>query len=278
MTDYSQAIVPGGHFLTLDELVAANVAAGKYWFSDATRRHFDPQEQLLYGGRFLVANETDYDGSRVWRLAIADHRGRLDYLPAPEWATYASLAFKDHGNAQHAALALEAGRPPLDLLDYNAQVPCGYDLSHKPSAPVHWSSYLVGGDPYCHQHAGNVLAANLDTSAGVERKGGLYRGDPLDGDRDGDTFDPALDVVRLNKQMRAVYDVVRGGGWWTLGGIAAATGSPEASVSARLRDFRKARYGSHTVDRIRADPPSGGHWQYRLVWNEAVPRPAIGGD
>lgn len=271
---YLDAVVPGGAFATVGELVTANHQVGGYWFSDDTKRWFDPKVQLLYGGRYLLANEKDYDGSRIWRLAYADHRGKLDYMPAPEWATYASLTFADHGNAQAAALALEAGRPAVDQLDYNAHLPCDYDSA----ATVHWASWGVSGTPLCHQHAGNVLAASLDTSAGVKRKGGIHRGDPLDGDRGGDTFDPAVDTLRLNRQMRAVYNVVRGGDWWTLGAIAAATGSPEASVSARLRDFRKPRYGGHTVDRVRVNPPSGGHWQYRLVWNDAVPRPLLGGD
>lgn len=277
MTYPIEHVIEGGAWLTVQELAAANKAIGKYWFSADTMRWFDPQEQLLFGGRYLVANEKDYDGSRIWRLAYADDQARIEYLPAPEWATYASLTYATYGDAAHAALALEAGKPPLEKLDYGGQVVCGYDLSANPRATTHYASWLVDGQPYCHQHTGNVLAASLDTSAGVKRKGGIHRGD-LDGGRGGDTFDPALDTLRLNKQMRAVYSVVRGGDWWTLGAIAAATGSPEASVSARLRDFRKRQYGGHQVNRRRVHPPSGGHWQYQLVWNEAVPRPDIGGD
>ncbi len=269
---YLDAIVPPGAFLTVGELVTANAKAGGYWFSDDTRRWFDPKLQLLYGGCYLVANEKDYDGSRVWRLARADHTGRVDYLPAPEWATYASLAFADYADAQRAALALEAGRPAVDQLDYNAHVLC----SDSANTAQHYASWGVSGTPYCHQHAGNILAASLDTSAGVKRKGGIHRGDPLGGDRGGATFDPAIDTLRLNKQMRAVYSVVRDGDWHTLRAVANDTGSPEASVSARLRDFRKRQFGGHTVERKRVDF-AGGTWVYRLVWNEAVPRPDLRG-
>jgi hypothetical protein len=40
-------------------------------------------------------------------------------------------------------------------------------------------------------------------------------------------------------------------------------------VSARLRDFRKVRFGGHTVDRRR----DGRLYLYRLTWNEDVTKP-----
>ncbi|TNF82069.1 MAG: hypothetical protein EP299_01735 [Acidobacteria bacterium] len=100
----------------------------------------------------------------------------------------------------------------------------------------------------------------------------------LKGPRDGDTFDPEKDEVRLNKQMKVIYNVIADGGWYTLERIStraiyygANRSIPIASVSARLRDFRKARFGGHTVDRRRTDVP--GMFEYRLTWNEEVPRP-----
>jgi hypothetical protein len=40
------------------------------------------------------------------------------------------------------------------------------------------------------------------------------------------------------------------------------TGFPEASISARLRDFRKEQFGKHVVERRRR---SQGQWEYRLI-------------
>lgn len=59
---------------------------------------------------------------------------------------------------------------------------------------------------------------------------------------DGATFVEARDGKRLAKQQQTVRDVMLDGEWRTLGLIAQITGAPEASVSARLRDLRKAGY------------------------------------
>jgi hypothetical protein len=81
------------------------------------------------------------------------------------------------------------------------------------------------------------------------------------GDRDGSTYDRGLDLNRLNAQSRRVYDVMVKGDWMTLRMIADQTGDPEASVSARLRDFRKDKFGGLEIQRKRDD--NGLHW-YRL--------------
>lgn len=92
--------------------------------------------------------------------------------------------------------------------------------------------------------------------------------DPPDGPRDGITFEADRDEARLNRQGRRVWRVLRQGGWYSLAEISTATGDPESSVSARLRDFRKDRFGAHTVDRRRR---SGGLWEFRLVPNPDPP-------
>lgn len=89
----------------------------------------------------------------------------------------------------------------------------------------------------------------------------------LDGPRDGDTFDPATDTVRLNEQQRRVADVMGDSRWRTLREIADVTGDPEASVSARLRDFRKPRFGGLVVLRRRREN-APGTWEYRLTIDE----------
>jgi hypothetical protein len=85
--------------------------------------------------------------------------------------------------------------------------------------------------------------------------------DPPDGPRSGVTYDDDRDRDRLNRQARMVWRVIRDGRWHTLAELAAATGGePEASVSARLRDFRKARFGSHRIARRYI---AHGLWEYR---------------
>jgi Holliday junction resolvase len=74
--------------------------------------------------------------------------------------------------------------------------------------------------------------------------------DDLLGPRDGDTFDPVRDTERLNRQALDVFHAIQDGTWHTLAELSAHTGHPEASISARLRDLRKARFGSHLVERI----------------------------
>lgn len=62
--------------------------------------------------------------------------------------------------------------------------------------------------------------------------------DLLDWKPRGSTIVIERDKPRLAPQMQRVHDFVLGVGWVTLGQISAATGDPEASVSARLRDLR----------------------------------------
>lgn len=86
----------------------------------------------------------------------------------------------------------------------------------------------------------------------------------------GATYEPEFDYRRLNAQMRAVWECLRDGRWRTLAEIAAYADYPEASVSARLRDFRKRKYGGHNVERRRRDG-APGTWEYRLLVKERTP-------
>lgn len=86
---------------------------------------------------------------------------------------------------------------------------------------------------------------------------------PPDGDRDGDTYEAEFDRDRLNAQMRRVYDVMAGAGWLTLAQISERTGDPEASVSARYRDFKKAKFGGLTTQR-RRHAFSEGLYEYKI--------------
>lgn len=81
---------------------------------------------------------------------------------------------------------------------------------------------------------------------------------------DGETYEPDRDKIRLTGQLLRTYEVMRDGRWHTLTEIAErAHGSPQ-SVSARLRDLRKKRFGAYEVERKRHDYLDGV-WLYRLV-------------
>jgi len=85
---------------------------------------------------------------------------------------------------------------------------------------------------------------------------------PFDTHHDGQTYEPAKDKSRLNAQTRRVYSAMADGCWRTLAEISTETGDPEASVSARLRDLRKSRFGGYCVERRRRG--DGGLFEYRL--------------
>lgn len=69
---------------------------------------------------------------------------------------------------------------------------------------------------------------------------------------------------RLRSQFRDVWDVMVEGGKFTLRALEERTSHQQPSISARLRDFRKAEFGGHTVDRFRL--PSG-FFEYSLRVN-----------
>lgn len=85
-------------------------------------------------------------------------------------------------------------------------------------------------------------------------------------DFDGATYNRNRDHARLGNQMKAVRDLMLDGRWRTLDEIAWAGGTgsafPESSVSARLRDLRKPKFGGYTVERRYAGV---GLWEYRLI-------------
>ena len=82
---------------------------------------------------------------------------------------------------------------------------------------------------------------------------------------DGYTYEPSLDHARLKGQLARVAALMSDGQFHTLHEIARGAGGTEASVSARLRDFRKPKYGARLVERERI---SGGLFRYRLVPRE----------
>ena len=80
---------------------------------------------------------------------------------------------------------------------------------------------------------------------------------------DGITINDERDNGRLQAQLDRVRAVMLGSlNWWTLRDIATWTGYPEASVSARLRDLRKAKFGGYNVERKYVER---GIWAYRVT-------------
>jgi hypothetical protein len=73
------------------------------------------------------------------------------------------------------------------------------------------------------------------------------------------------DQSRLAAQMKRVKAFMGSGAWQTLAEISAATGDPESSISARLRELRTPRHGSRIVERRRR---SQATFEYRLTLTE----------
>src|SRR3982751_4933791 len=82
----------------------------------------------------------------------------------------------------------------------------------------------------------------------------------------GETYDADRDFIRLTGQLQRTWQVMQDGKWRTLAQVARETSSrrtdgghdSEASVSARLRDFRKEKFGGHELHR---ENVSGGLWR-----------------
>lgn len=111
-------------------------------------------------------------------------------------------------------------------------------------------------DAYEQQMREQKLKAALTRSIGAH--------DPPIG---GETYDAEKDGKRLGAQLVRVFEAMQDGSWHTLGDLAHLTGDPEASISARLRDFRKAPFGAHDVEgeRMPGVDDRRGLWRYRLI-------------
>lgn len=78
---------------------------------------------------------------------------------------------------------------------------------------------------------------------------------------DGKTYVSERDHERLSSQLMRVLQVMQDGQWRTLSEIADITRSPQASVSARIRDLRKEKFGAFRVNRRHL---SKGLFQYQI--------------
>jgi hypothetical protein len=82
---------------------------------------------------------------------------------------------------------------------------------------------------------------------------------------DGETYVPERDFKRLDAQRLRVFELMKDGLPRTLDQISEKTGDPAPSVSARLRDFRKLKFGAHIVDR---EYLGNGLYTYQLYVND----------
>lgn len=82
---------------------------------------------------------------------------------------------------------------------------------------------------------------------------------------DGETYAPKRDHARLKSQLQRVFELMKDGNWRTLAQISEVVGGSEASVSSRLRDTRKIKYGAHHVSRRHV---GSGLYRYKLVLNQ----------
>jgi hypothetical protein len=86
---------------------------------------------------------------------------------------------------------------------------------------------------------------------------------------DGQTYDPEVDRERLGRQLASVRDeMLRASAWLTLQQIAIRVNEPPASVSARLRDLRKEKFGGFAVLRCRRGDDDA--WRYAVFTCEQI--------
>lgn len=84
---------------------------------------------------------------------------------------------------------------------------------------------------------------------------------------DGKTYEPRYDCARLTGQLERVFVTMWGGEWWTLSDLARRVGAETQSISARIRDLKKMRFGNHTIEKRRKGNANNGLWEYRLIVN-----------
>ena len=79
----------------------------------------------------------------------------------------------------------------------------------------------------------------------------------------GKTYNSGLDRIRLLSQLGQVLCIMRDGNWRTLSTLERQVDGTEAAISARLRDFRKPKWGTHLLEKRRVG--DNGLYEYRLL-------------
>lgn len=81
----------------------------------------------------------------------------------------------------------------------------------------------------------------------------------------GSDYIPLFDDERLTGQIKRVYSIMIDGVWRTLSDIEKLTSDPQASISAQLRNLRKPRFGSHTLNKRNRGERENGLFEYQLL-------------
>ena len=84
---------------------------------------------------------------------------------------------------------------------------------------------------------------------------------------DGVTYEPKKDFARLSGQLLRVFEVMKDGRWYGASQLCELANVSPLSITARIRDLRKGKFGSHTIERKLI---SGGYHEYRI--NAANPK------
>jgi len=79
---------------------------------------------------------------------------------------------------------------------------------------------------------------------------------------DGPDYVPERDCKRLTNQLNRVKNAMLSGEWKTLSQLEEEIGAPQSSISARLRDLRKPRFGAYNVERRYEH---NGLYSYRIL-------------
>jgi len=83
---------------------------------------------------------------------------------------------------------------------------------------------------------------------------------------DGRSYEPTRDGDRLNTQLAAVRHILADGRWRTMTEISRELAAiniyaSENSISARIRDLRKSKFGAYDIQRRYIE---NGLWAYRM--------------
>lgn len=81
---------------------------------------------------------------------------------------------------------------------------------------------------------------------------------------EGSDYNPKKDKKRLTTQLEKIRSLMEDECYRTLGEISELVRAPTASVSAQLRNLRKAIYGSHFVHKRLRNDGCDGVWEYKV--------------
>ncbi|MBL0320297.1 MAG: hypothetical protein IPP74_13555 [Alphaproteobacteria bacterium] len=82
---------------------------------------------------------------------------------------------------------------------------------------------------------------------------------------DGNTYEKENDYKRLLSQLDEIREIMIDGEWRTLSQLRELTGFPESSISAQLRNLRKQKMGSYTVNRKVVGDRKNGLYSYQII-------------